>query len=84
MKVEVEQGAFSLETVSGTQPPLSNDPYLLSGYHEPVDNESSLTFVLDSYLPFIQDHDSTVKLLVFLGKSILNPSSVTGEAITSG
>jgi hypothetical protein len=40
------------------------------GYREPDDDETSLTVVLDSLLPFIRDQDSTVQLPVYLGKSV--------------
>jgi hypothetical protein len=50
------------------------------GYREPDDEETSLTVVLDSLLPFIRDQESTVQLPVYLGKSVINPTAGEGEA----
>jgi hypothetical protein len=52
--------------------PRSSQPELelptnLPGYHETKDEESNLTTVLDSLIPFIRSNDSSVKLLVFIG-----------------
>jgi hypothetical protein len=53
------------------------------GYREPDNEETSLSTVLDSLIPFIRDTNSTVQLLVYLGKSVIDPIAGKGEACCS-
>jgi hypothetical protein len=50
------------------------------GYKEPKDEETSLSVVLDSLIPFIRDNDANVQLPIYLGKSVIDPVAGKGEA----
>jgi hypothetical protein len=55
-------------------------PIFLPGFRESEDEESNLTAVLDSLIPFIRGNESTVKLPVFLGKLEQIPETSLGDA----
>jgi hypothetical protein len=63
--------------------PLMEDSALLPGYHEPDEEETTMSDVLDSYLPFIHDKDSSIKLPIYLGKSSITSPQEDGGASTS-
>jgi hypothetical protein len=48
---------------------------LYPGCRESKDNDSSLSDVLDSLLPFIRDQKSTIPLPVYLGKAVFEDST---------
>jgi hypothetical protein len=52
-----------------SSPPVMDDLYVLPRYHESKGEETTLSDVLDSYLPFIQDKDSSINLSIYLGNS---------------
>jgi hypothetical protein len=62
---------------------LTSLPSTPPGYREPKDEESSLSAVLDSLIPFIRGNDSNVQLPVYLGKSIIDDVAGKGEASCS-
>jgi hypothetical protein len=54
--------------IPGSSQPEAEHSFNLPGYREPEDEESNLTAVLDSLIPFIRGNDSSVKLPVYIGK----------------
>jgi hypothetical protein len=56
---------------------------VIPGCRESEENDSSLSVVLDSLLPFIRDHKSTVPLLVYLGNFVFDDSIGGGKPSTS-
>jgi hypothetical protein len=56
---------------------ISSSPH---SYRDPNDEETSLTTVLNSLLPFIRDQESTTHLSIYLGKFVINPPAGVGEA----
>jgi hypothetical protein len=46
------------------------DTATLPGYQESEETDSSLNEVLDSLIPYLRDHSSTIPLPVYLGKSL--------------
>jgi hypothetical protein len=53
------------------------------GYREPKEDDTSLSVVLDSLIPFIRDPNSLFKLPVYLGNFVLDSANCDGEAISS-
>jgi len=70
--------------VASSQPNSMLDvTVVIPGCWESEENESSLSIVLDSLLPFIHDHKSIVPLLVYLGNFVFDDSIGGGKPNTS-
>jgi hypothetical protein len=51
------------------------------GFRESEEDESTLSVVLDSLIPFIRDTNTSIKLPTYMGKAIIDPSSDSGEIL---
>jgi hypothetical protein len=63
---------------------MMGHPVLPPGYREPEEEESTLSVVLDSLIPFIRGNDTNVQLPVFLGKSVIDPVLEVGRPAAHG
>jgi hypothetical protein len=71
--------------ISSSSPlPWSDGTGVVPSCRESEENDSSLSVVLDSLLPFIRDNKSIVPLPVYLGKFVYDDPIGGGKANTSG
>jgi len=60
----------------------ANQPFP-PGYREPEEDSSTLSVVLDSFIPFLRESEALIPLPSFLRKKSIDPCVERGEASTS-
>jgi hypothetical protein len=63
---------------SPSSPEMLANNLVEPGFRESEVDDSTLSVVLDSLIPFIQDSNASIKLPTYLGKAILDPTTETG------
>jgi hypothetical protein len=56
----------------------------IPGCRESEEDDTSLSAVLDSLIPYLRDTNPPVQLPTYFGNAIFDPSTISGETSTTG